>query len=420
MKFSFVPRLQPQIWLLALGRLLSQMGTGFTLFYAPIFFVNQVGLSAVQVGLGIGSASISGVFGRALGGTFADSRFWGRKRTLLLSAVISAIASFTLAFAENFSWFVAGNLLMGLGMGLYWPATEAMVADLTTPAQRNEAFAITRLSDSLGLGVGVVLGGVLISTTGLYRALFIIDGISFLVFLGVIHRAISETHQGQKHSTQSGWKTALSDRRLLVYAVVNTMFTTYVVQVDSTIPLYFSNFLQMGGSSRGFAPPTISALFTWYLVLLILCQLPVSRALDRMRRSHVLVLSALLWGAGFVLVSVTGRVSSLQIVWAVLALGVLAIATVTYMPIASALVADFAPESLRGVYLAINSQCWAAGYFIGPPLGGWALDQSRSVANNFWLFLALSVIIAILILRVLDQIMKRQENQEHEQETLKS
>lgn len=414
MKFSFLPRLQPQIWLLALGRLLSQTGTGFTLFYAPIFFVNQVGLSAVQVGLGIGSASISGVVGRVLGGTFADSQFWGRRRTLLLSAVISAIASFTLAFAENFPLFVAGNLLMGLGMGLYWPATEAAVADLTTPAQRNEAFAITRLSDSLGLGVGVVLGGLLISTTGLYRALFIIDGISFLVFLGVIYRAIAETNQASKHPPQSGWRTALSDRRLLVYAVVNTMFTTYIVQVDSTVPLYFSNFLQMGGSSRGFAPSTISALFTWYLVLSILCQLPVSRALDRVRRSQVLVLSALLWGSGFVLISVTGSVSRFQVVWAVLALSVLAIATVTYMPVASALVVDFAPESLRGVYLAINSQCWAAGYFIGPPLGGWALDQSQTAANNLWLFLALSVIIAILILQVLDRMMKRQENQESE------
>lgn len=95
MKFSlptFLPRLPAQVWILAFGRLLSQVGTGFTLFYAPIFFVNQVGLSATQVGLGIGSASISGVVGRAMGGSFTDSVFWGRRRTLLLSAVISAIA----------------------------------------------------------------------------------------------------------------------------------------------------------------------------------------------------------------------------------------------------------------------------------------------------------------------------------------
>jgi hypothetical protein len=50
-----------------MGRLLSQIGSGFTLFYAPIFFVNQVGLSATAVGIGLGSGSISGVVGRFLG-----------------------------------------------------------------------------------------------------------------------------------------------------------------------------------------------------------------------------------------------------------------------------------------------------------------------------------------------------------------
>ncbi|MGB3639640.1 MAG: hypothetical protein WBA39_19015 [Rivularia sp. (in: cyanobacteria)] len=54
--------------ILAIGRLLSEVGTGFTLFYAPIFFVNQIGLSATTVGIALGSSSISGVVGRILGG----------------------------------------------------------------------------------------------------------------------------------------------------------------------------------------------------------------------------------------------------------------------------------------------------------------------------------------------------------------
>jgi hypothetical protein len=45
------------------------------------------------------------------------------------------------------------------------------------------------------------------------------------------------------------------------------------------------------------------------------------------------------------------------------------------------------------------------GYFIGPPLGGFALDQTRPLANTFWLGLALSVGIAILILQYLNRIL---------------
>ncbi len=74
---NHLPAIDTQIWILAIGRLLSEVGTGFTLFYAPIFFVNQIGLSATTVGIALGSNSISGVVGRILGGSLADSPFWG-------------------------------------------------------------------------------------------------------------------------------------------------------------------------------------------------------------------------------------------------------------------------------------------------------------------------------------------------------
>ena len=84
-RFSeWFPRFDYRVWILFVGRLLSQLGTGFTLFYAPIYFVNQVGLSATAVGIGIGSGSITGIAGRILGGSFADSPRWGRRKTLLM------------------------------------------------------------------------------------------------------------------------------------------------------------------------------------------------------------------------------------------------------------------------------------------------------------------------------------------------
>lgn len=398
----WLPQLDYQIWVLAAGRLLSQLGTGFTLFYGPIFFVNQVGLSATAVGIGLGSASISGVVGRILGGSFSDSRFWGRKRTLLLSAAVSAIASFVLALANNFPVFVIGNLIMGFGVGLYWPATEAAVADLSEPQLRNEAYALTRLGDSLGLGLGVILGGVLIAAAGAYRALFVIDGLSFGIFFSVIYLAIAETARSdrQGHQALRGWLTALRDRRLLVYVLVNVIFTTYLAQVNSTLPLYFKNFVQSG---QGFAAPVISGLFTWHIVLTAVCQLPVARALNRFSRARALTVSALFWAGGFVLIWATGATPTHSLAGAVLGLGVLAIATVAYTPAASSLVADIAPEALRGVYLSINSLCWAVGYFIGPPLGGFALDQYPWVAKSFWLALALSTSGAIAILQILDR-----------------
>ena len=413
---SWLPRLQSQVWILAVGRFLSEVGTGFTLFYAPIFFVNKIGLSATAVGFALGSASISGVLGRILGGSFADSRFWGRRRTLLLSSAVAAIASLFLATSENFTTLVVGNLLAGLGQGLYWPATEAVVADLTPTEHRREAYAVTRLADNLGLGMGIVFGGVLIGTTGAYRALFVVDAVSFVVFFAVVYLTIKETYQPPQADTaslQGSWRTALGDRRFLVYVLVNIIFTTYTSQLHSTLPLYLNNFVSVTDSGKGFTESTISGLFSWNLALAILFQLPIARALSRFTHPQALTISALLWAVGFTLLWATGVAATGQLGWAILALAMFALANVSYTPSASSLVTDLAPESQRGVYFSINSLCWAVGYFIGPPLGGWALDQRGLIADYFWLGLALSVTVTVLILRYLNWMLAKKALPSH-------
>ena len=408
--FPWMPQLNPQVWILAFGRFLSEVGTGFTLFYAPIFFVNHVGLSATAVGFALGSASISGVVGRILGGSFSDSQYWGRRKTLLLSAAISAIASLVLASANNFTVLVMGNLLVGFGQGLYWPANESVVADLTAPEQRHEAYAITRLADNLGLGMGVVLGGALISTTGAYRSLFIIDAVSFVVFFGVVYFAIKETYKPVDAkvavSLKSSWQIALSDRRLLIYVLVNIIFTTYISQLQSTLPLYLKNFVALNASEAEFTEGTISIIFGWHLAIAIFTQLPVVRGLKRFTHPQSLIFSAVMWAMGFCLMWVTGVATNYQLWWAIAALSVFAIAIVSYTPSASALITELAPKSQLGVYFSISSLCWAVGYFIGPPLGGWALDQTPAFADNFWLGLAASVTVLVAILGYLDQMLK--------------
>jgi MFS family permease len=402
-----LPQLPSPIWLLALGRLLSQVGTGFTLFYAPIFFVNHVGLSTTQVGLGLGSEAISGVLGRFLSGSLADTPSWGRRRTILLSTLVSALAAFALAIAHDFPGFVLGNLLMGLGIGLYWPATEAMVADMTTAAQRNEAYAVTRLADTLGLGIGTILAGLLIGTTGALRSLFIIDGISFLVFFGVIYVAIAETNPSKTPQTAlKGWAIALRDRRLQVYVLVNIFFTTYIAQLQSTVPLYFGRFLNPNNSGSSVTPSLIGLLFTGHLVLSVVLQLPIARALNRLHRPHALMISALFWGLGFGLIGLAGLTPKDFVPWAGAAMACLGVATVAYLPAAASLVIDLAPPTRRGVYLGINSQCWAIGYFIGPTLGGWVLDQSPIIGDRYWWALALSIMMAVGILAQLDRMLE--------------
>jgi MFS family permease len=398
-----MPQLPRQVWILALGRLLSEIGSGFTIFYAPIFFVQQVGLSATSVGVALGSASISGVAGRLISGSYADR--WGRKPMLLLSTIVSAIACFIFASTQSFPTLVIGCLVQGLGLGLYWPANEAIVADLTTGEQRRMAYAFTRLADNSGMGIGIIAGGLLINSTGGYRWLFIIDGISFCLFAAIVIVAIAETLQQGRYPTKliRGYLTALRDRRLLVYVLVNIIFTIYISQTQTTLPLYFSNFVAQP-NSRGFEPQVISALFAGYLLMTIVCQIPILKFLHRYSHARSLMISGGFWAVGFGCMTITGTSPSNGLLWASVGLGIFAIANVAYTPTASALIADLAPSDLRGVYTSINSLCWAAGYAIGPPLGGWALDRSTQFAHNFWLGLAATVALVWAILWWLERL----------------
>ena len=136
-----------------------------------------------------------------------------------------------------------------------------------------------------------------------------------------------------------------------------------------------------------------------------MAQLPVAWLLNRFSRIAGLSFSLVLWGIAFILVWITGTMSDNTLIWAALTLGIMSLGMVSYTPVASGLVADLAPESLRGVYLSINSQCWAIGYFIGPPLGGWALDRSQ-VTDYFWLCCAASVLFGLGILQYLRRLIE--------------
>lgn len=400
---AWLPELKREVWILAAGQLLLFIGQGFTLVYASIYFVNTLGFSPTQVGLALGSGGISGTLGRFWAGNAIDSERLGRRGTLLIATVIAAMGSFSLAFADTFPLLVMGNLLLGLGISLYWPATLAITTDLTSPEHRTEAIALTRLADNLGLGLGALLAGQYIAMSGNYQALFICKGLAYLVFGGVVVWAISETRPPQVASLNmlQNWGQALRDRRLLTYLSANLFFTIYAAQLSSTLPLYLANFVPEGNAETGFSEQFISYFFGWHALLKIVLQLPVTRWLRSVPHVSILFGSLVLWASGFFLVWLVGLGVINPLLLTLLAFACIAVAEVLYAPSASALVGDLAPATLRGIYFSLESECWAIGYLIGPALGGWALDHPVWIGTNIWLALVSSSAISGAVLLLL-------------------
>ncbi|XGV99083.1 MAG: MFS transporter [Leptolyngbya sp. BL-A-14] len=396
-----------QVWLLAIGRVLCQIGSGLLSFYIPLIFVNQVGLSATAVGFSTGLGSLAEVAGHFVGGALADAPRFGRKPTLIVSIVLGTIVSFLLSATGSLPLLLFACLLLGFGVGIYWTAADAAMMDVTAPDERSQAFAIATMADNVGTGIGVLGGGLLLLQVGRSPQLvFVGCGLIFLVFL-LAQLALPETRQAHEQSEKTamqGVMIALKDQALIVLFLANALLTTYIALVSSTIPLYFTNFIPLDRSA-GTSIDSIATLFTWcYIGVGTVVQLPIAHLFSSFQHGRVLMLSMVLWAVGFLLLWTTGTVTTNQLGWGIAALCTMSIATTLHKPFVAAIVSELAPPSLRGAYVGVNSQSWAVGYFVGPALGGWAMDQPQSVADNAWLIAAASTLIGLLILFVLERV----------------
>ncbi len=381
--------LRGPLGLLALGRLLSQVGSGCTFIAAPVFFAQEVGLSPLQVGIGLGLGSLAGAPARWLSGRWSDQPRRGRRWTLLRAVMLAAIATALLALARDFPGFLGANLLLGAAIGLYWPAAETLIADLTTPAERAEAFALNRFADNLGLGIGIALAG-LLAQRGAYRLLFWVDAVSFLVLwlllLRGLPRPAAVTGTSPRPPVVSMRACLRAEPRLWRFLPANVLLTMFLALQQTTLPLYWRRF-----TDRPMLE--ISADFVISLVLTVLLQPLAVSLLNRWGLPRGLLMSALLWGVGL------GALVLLPTVAALVPMLIWALATVLYLPGSSAYVAAIAPADKRATYLALNSQCWGIGYLLGPPLGGWALEQGPPGVGVLAIALLLAVILIALLMQ---------------------
>ncbi len=394
-------KLDRRVWVLAAGRFVSMIGSGFTAFYAPVFFVNTVHITPTFVGFGIAANSVAGIIARIIGGTMADSPKFGRVLTLVMSSIILAVGSVVMGMCTDFIGFFIANTLLGFGIGLYWPGAEAMIADITTANNRRNAFAVNRFADYGGLGIGVVLAGLIVQNTGAFRILFFVDAVSYVILTAVIFFGIKETqHQGQSAPLLKSWSAALKNPLLQLYVTANILMTAYITQISSSLPLYLTDSIQLE-HGKELSPILLSALFAGHVIIAAASQLPVAKAMNHFTPAKALIISCGLWLLGFVVLCVAGLVSSYQFLLAAIALVLMSIATVAYGPPSSALIVDLAPPESRAIYFSINSLCWAMGGLIGPPAVLAAMEHFPKHTPYIWLVIAATTLMPALVFRAL-------------------
>jgi len=138
----------------------------------------------------LGPATLGYLFSAGLAGVMLGSLFispladaFGRRRVALLGLLVMAVGMLGSAAALDVSQLIALRLFTGLGIGGVLATLNTIVAEVSSPKQRNLAMSIFSMGYPLGSTVGGVLAVMLMQRYG-WQSIFLIGGaITLVVFL---------------------------------------------------------------------------------------------------------------------------------------------------------------------------------------------------------------------------------------------
>ncbi|ONI00150.1 hypothetical protein PRUPE_6G070700 [Prunus persica] len=141
-------------------------------------------LSAVQLGLVVSGSLYGALFGSLLVYPIAD--FLGRRRELIISAVLYLLGGLITAYAPSLSVLLVGRLLYGLGIGMAMHGAPLYIAE-TCPSQiRGTLVSLKELLIVLGILLGYFVGSFEINAIGGWRYMYGISApIALLMGIGM-------------------------------------------------------------------------------------------------------------------------------------------------------------------------------------------------------------------------------------------
>ena len=375
---------------LASVRLVASFGAGGVLYLTPMVF-HQADFSASQVGGGLALAALAGTLGRFASGWLLDLGL-SCGLPVLLAALCGFLGDGLLLAAQTLPGYIAGQLLLGLAGGFYWPAVELAVPLCAPPLPSARGYALVRSADAAGVAGGT-LAGALLAQCGLLRGVYGVDMAAIVVLVALLlwrplPRAPHSGRSGVPQVPTGQWLPALLPMLLL-----SVVATSIPALMQSALPLD----LVRGGLERDAQPEAISALLIGVqLGLLLLIQWPVGQRLARRSVAVGLGMSLICFIAGTTLLALSA-LSDDGIALVVLALVCLAFGEAAFLPTATEAVVELSPPGHGGLAMALFSQCFALSAFAAPLLAGLLLDgQGHGLV--LWLLVALVCAVSLLLL----------------------
>ncbi|MEI5906639.1 MFS transporter [Bacillus spongiae] len=398
------------VWIRFVGEGINGVAFMMLMPFFALYLKDKVD-SLVLVGIVMAIAPIASVFGTMIGGKMAD--FYGRKPIMVGSMVGNGIVMLGFVFFDTFWMFVVLSALLGFFNSLFHPAASAMVADVTAPEKRTEAFGLLRMGHNIGAATGPLLGASIIFVSK--TIVFVIAAGTTLFYAAIVAFFIYETlpkqekndsakQEEEKEKLPSPFKVLLQDRLLLLFVLTGVVISMSFSQTEGMLPLHFDNELKH-------IPETLNPfpyLMAFNGLLVVLFQFPISTWAGKKKIGSVMLLGAFLFGLGQIGIAwfptfFYSQKSDFAIILIILLL-VYAVYTLGEMimsPVQMTFIANIAPEHLRGTYMGAAGLQWILGGAIGPLISGYLLDRSLGVV--MFTMLGVGCMIAGVIYLLIDK-----------------
>jgi MFS family permease len=327
----------------------------------PLYLVTTLGASTLAVGLIEGVAEATANIAKIFSGALSD-RLGHRKRLAALGYGLAAFTKPVFPLAATVGWVVAARFIDRVGKGIRGAPRDALIADLAPADLRGASFGLRQALDTVGAFIGPLAAIVLMwLSAGNFRLVFWIAVAPAFISLALMVLAVKEPG---RHEAAARPRLSLAGVALLP----GRFWTTVAVATILTLARFSEAFLILRSQSAGLAIALAPMVMVVMNITYALGAYPAGALSDRIGRYGLLA-------AGVACLIVADLILALgpTVALVMTGAGFWGLHMALTQGIFASLVADAAPENLRGTAFGIFNFA-----------GGAALLVASVLAGGFW------------------------------------
>jgi MFS family permease len=327
------PETRKTIRTFAVASFLNDMGSDIIYPIWPLFVTQVLKANMATLGFldGLGEAVVS--LSQAVAGYYSD-RIHRRKIFVWIGYLCGAASRLGYAASSVWQHLVPFRILDRAGKIRSAPR-DAIIADVSTDANRGRHFGLLRAMDNFGAVTGILLSIALFNVLG-YRLLFALAAIPSVLGALFVLKAIREPREPRARVFK-GLSFRDIDRNLALYIFLNGVFA---------LGAFTYSFLLINAKAAGFKAGFIPVLYLVFSATAALLSYPFGRLSDRIGRKPVMFMAYGAWAAvcvGVILTDSLPAVASLFVLYGV--------HKAALDPVQKTIAAELAPQAYRASVL---------------------------------------------------------------------